>query len=210
VAVLTRRLFEFFARSAFRWYCPLRVTGRDHLPPLPFIVCSNHASHMDSVALMAATGLPFDRFAMLAASDYFFRNAIVYRLFSAMVQLIPINRSGRGGALAQTIALCRRFLDGGKRGLIIFPEGTRSTSGAIAPFKRGISVLSTELELPIVPVYVAGTDARMPKGRLFPLPGAIQVHIGSPIQPDEEADHDAVAGVVEASIRALKNESSLR
>jgi 1-acyl-sn-glycerol-3-phosphate acyltransferase len=123
-----------------------------------------------------------------------------------MVQLIPINRSGRGGSLAQTIALGRRFLDGANRALIIFPEGTRSTSGEIAPFKRGISVISTELELPIVPAYIEGSAERMPKGRMFPAPGSVHVHIGAPILPAGDPDHDAVARAVESSIRALKGE----
>lgn len=202
--MLTHRLFESFARLVFRWYCPLTVTGRQHVPPPPFVVCSNHASHMDSVALMAATGLRFDRFGHLAASDYFFRNAFVYRWFAAMVQLIPIRRSGGGASLAQTIALCRRFLGGRGRALIIFPEGTRSVTGEMAPFKRGISVIATELELPIVPAYIDGTAARMPKGRFFPRPGPVCVHIGEAIVPCGEPDHDAVARTIESRIRALK------
>lgn len=204
-AAFSHRLFQWFARSVFRFYCPLRVTGRENLPVMPFIFCSNHASHMDSIALMTATGYPFHRFGMLAASDYFFRNAVMYRWFSGMVQLIPINRAPGGASLNRTISLCRGFLDGRERSLILFPEGTRSVSGEMGPFRRGISLISSELGLPVVPAFIHGSGAAMPKGRFFPAPGRVSVRIGKPILPDAERNRDAIARAIESSIRALKD-----
>jgi 1-acyl-sn-glycerol-3-phosphate acyltransferase len=201
----SHRLFESFARGLFRFYCPLHVTGRHHVPSTSFIFCSNHASHMDSIALMTATGLPFNRFGMLAASDYFFSSALVHRWFSGMVQLIPISRSPGPTSLQRTLALCRRFLDGQDRSLILFPEGTRSVTGEMGSIKRGVSLISTELGLPIVPAYIEGSGALMPKGRVFPAPGRVGVHIGAPIVPGTGRDHDAVTRRIEDSIRALKN-----
>jgi 1-acyl-sn-glycerol-3-phosphate acyltransferase len=160
---------------------------------------------MDSVALMTATGLPFHRFGMLAASDYFFRNPVIYRWFSGMVQLIPISRSPGGASLNRTIALCRGFLEGRERSLILFPEGTRSVSGEMGPFKRGISLISSELGLPVVPALIEGSGAAMPKGRIFPVPGRISVRIGKPILPDAVRNRDSIARTIESSIRALKD-----
>ena len=84
-------MFQAFSRLVFRLYCPLHVFGQEHLPDRPFILCSNHASHMDVVALMLASGRPFTDFAMVAAQDYFFGN----RLQSAanlLFNLIPLER----------------------------------------------------------------------------------------------------------------------
>lgn len=205
---LTRRGFEWFTRAAFRWYCRLHVTGRDRLPPLPYIVCSNHSSHMDAIVLMAATGRPFAQFGLLAATDYFFSNALVHRAFSSLVKLIPIDRERGSAGLPRTIGLCREFLAPGERGLVIFPEGTRSRTGQIGRFKRGVALIASELALPIVPAYIEGSSTLMPKGRLFPRPGRVTVHLGEPIAPAQAPDHDALVQLVEARVLALQASSA--
>jgi 1-acyl-sn-glycerol-3-phosphate acyltransferase len=184
---LTRPVFEAFARLVFRFYCPLTVEGRENLPPMPFLFCSNHSSHMDSIVLMTASRRGFSRFGLLAASDYFFRSPAVYRGFSCLVNLIPISRNPTPSSLNGTIEECRRFLNGGTRSLILFPEGTRSMDGEIAPFKRGAGMLAVHLGLPLVPAYIEGTRHAMPKGRFLPVPGPVTIRIGSPIHPDAVA-----------------------
>jgi 1-acyl-sn-glycerol-3-phosphate acyltransferase len=207
VTGLTRRGFEWLARAAFRWYCHLEVTGRETLPPMPFILCSNHASHMDAIALMAATGQPFTRFGLLAASDYFFSNPIVHHGFSSLVQLIPIERRGGGSGLARTIALCREFLRPGARGLVMFPEGTRSISGEIGPFKRGVAMIASELGVPIVPAYIEGSASLMPKGRPFPFPGRVTVRLGTPVVTGPGGNSDELLARIEARVHALKQQA---
>jgi 1-acyl-sn-glycerol-3-phosphate acyltransferase len=184
---LTRPLFEAFARFVFRFYCPLSVIGRENLPPLPFLLCSNHASHMDSIVLMAASRYGFRRFGLLAAKDYFFRNALLYGCFSCMVNLIPISRRPTPQSMQDTLDECRKFLSGDARGLILFPEGTRSATGSIGDFKPGAGMLALKLGLPLVPAYVEGTREAMPKGRLFPIPRSVTIRIGQPILPDAMA-----------------------
>lgn len=179
----TQKIFEGFARLVFRFYCPLEVSGSANLPDGPFILCSNHSSHMDSIALMVSTSQAFERFGMLAASDYFFRSPAVYRWFSSMVNLIPIGRNSGAESFQHTLALCGRFIEPEGRNLIVFPEGTRSRDGAIGPFKPGIGILSDRLGIPVVPAYIHGTREAMPKGRLFPAHGRVVVRIGAPIYP---------------------------
>ena len=64
-------LFELFGTMLFNLWCPLSVHSRERLPSPPFMVCSNHGSHMDSAALMYASDLGFSQFGMVAAKDYF-------------------------------------------------------------------------------------------------------------------------------------------
>jgi long-chain acyl-CoA synthetase len=161
----------------------------ENLPPMPFLFCSNHSSHMDSIVLMAASGRGFGLFGLLAASDYFFRSPLQSQFFSCLVKLIPISRTPTRESLEQTMAECRRFLAEGERSLILFPEGTRSRNGAMREFKRGAGMLSVRLGLPIVPAYIEGSGAAMPKGRFFPAPSPVTVRIGSPIFPRENASH---------------------
>ena len=212
----TRKVFEGFARLVFKYYCPLEVVGRNNLPEGSFILCSNHASHMDSIALMAASSRRFDQFGLLAASDYFFRNPLVYRCFSSIVNLIPISRTPGAESLHNTIALCHRFVETGTRHLIVFPEGTRSRTGSIGPFKPGVGRLSAELGLPIVPAYIHGTGDAMPKGRFFPTHKRVAVRIGAPIYPHSNGNasgdrrHDWMVAQVRLRIDEMRVGVALR
>lgn len=201
---ITRPLFEAFARVVFRVYCPLTVIGREHLPPLPFLFCSNHSSHMDSVVLMTASRYRFSRFGLLAAEDYFFRSPLASHSFSCLVNLIPISRSPSAESMQRTIGECRTFLNGGPQGLIVFPEGTRSVTGGMANFKRGAGMLSCKLGIPMVPVYIEGTREAMPKGRFFPFPCRITVRIGAAVHPDPSADGKAYGNIVLEARRRIE------
>jgi 1-acyl-sn-glycerol-3-phosphate acyltransferase len=173
--------FEAICRSLFTSWCRLSVTGCEHLPAEPFIICSNHQSHLDSLALMAAAGRRFGDFGLLAAQDYFFERPAARRLFSPFLNLIPVARTPDARGLQRTLALCREFVVERRGNLIIYPEGGRSRTGDLQPFKAGFALLSAELGMPIVPAYVKGTSAVMPPGAAWPKPGRIEVRFGPPL-----------------------------
>ncbi|HEY7792218.1 MAG TPA: lysophospholipid acyltransferase family protein [Vicinamibacterales bacterium] len=182
--------FEWFARALFRLYLPLRVSGA--LPGEPSLVCSNHTSHLDSIALMIASGRPFASFRLLAASDYFAPESRAGRLTRSVLNIIGIDRSSAGSAgLRQTIAECADTVREHGVHLIAFPEGTRSMRGGLLPFKRGAGLLAVALNLPVVPAYIEGTRAAMPKGAWLPRPGRLAVRFGAPIRP---ADWEGLPG----------------
>ena len=83
--------FRIFGTLLFNFWCPLRTHGRDKLPEPPFILCSNHSSHMDSAALMYAR-LGFNQFGMVAAQDYFFENKKRKNSLPLLMNLIPADR----------------------------------------------------------------------------------------------------------------------
>ena len=66
--------------------------------------------------------------------------------------------------------------------MLIYPEGTRSTTGALLPFKLGVGLLAAELHVPVVPVAVFGGPAVLPKGSFLPRPGPLRVRFGAPMQ----------------------------
>ena len=173
--------FEALCRGLFRTWCPLSVSGREHIPAGPFIICSNHQSHLDSVALMTATGRRFGSFGLLAAQDYFFERPFTRGLASPFLNLIPVARTSSAAALQRTLALCRRFVDERQGSLIIYPEGGRSRDGSLRPFKRGAAVLAAEFRIPIVPAFVDGSGVVMPPGVPWPRRGRIHVRFGPPM-----------------------------
>jgi 1-acyl-sn-glycerol-3-phosphate acyltransferase len=65
--------------------------------------------------------------------------------------------------------------------LIVFPEGTRSRDGRVAPFKGGSFYLALEAELPVVPISIVGSRHVMLKGRLATYPGRVKLIVHEPI-----------------------------
>lgn len=171
-------LFEEFCRKFFKWYCPLAVEGRHLLPHGPFLLCSNHASHADSAALMTATGRSFRSFALIGASDYFFRSRRLRLFVSPLMNVIPIDREPGPKALSACLATCRRFIQQTGGSLILYPEGTRSPNGEMRTLKPGAALFTIELGLPVVPAYVEGTHRILPKGCSVPRLGPVTVRFG--------------------------------
>lgn len=212
--------FEVFCKTVFKIYCPLSIAGRENLPEPPFLICSNHASHLDSAMLMAATGYPFKKIGLVAAKEYFFDQSHRYYLHF-MMNLIPIARGMGARAIKDSIIACRSFLESGGYTIIIYPEGTRSMTGKIARFKEGAAILSHDLDIPLVPACVIGSNLTLPKGAYMIRPQKIGVRFGKPFKVtdwlsfDEKGDRKAVFNAyreatmeLERRVRALLAEGN--
>jgi alkyldihydroxyacetonephosphate synthase len=176
-------LFQSYCKLLFTFYTPVKITGLEHLPQGAFILCSNHCSHLDTTLLMYASGKSFREMAALAAVDYWHNSSPSKRLLQKLLNLIPIARCANYSkklSFKHTVALCQAFLTRGK-GLIIYPEGTRSKTGELQPFKKGALILATSLQLPIVPVYISGSFKAWPKGKKLIRPNKIQVKFAKAI-----------------------------
>jgi 1-acyl-sn-glycerol-3-phosphate acyltransferase len=161
---------------------------------------ANHASHFDSLTVL--TALPEGRrrkTAVAAAADYFFEDGWMAFVASLLLGAFPFHRTG---PVAASLAHCGDLADTG-HSLLVFPEGTRSTTGQIAPFKPGIGLLARELGLPVVPIYIDGLFKILPKGRTFPRPGPVRVVVGFPRQIDPARSNAEAAAEIERSVRAL-------
>ena len=160
---------------------PFRVEGLEHLQGLaaPALFIANHSSHIDTVSIIRALPAPLrKRLAVAAAADYFFRVPSVGRLTSLLMNTFPFSREG---AVRTSLEHCGRLADQGWS-VLIYPEGTRSTTGALLPFKLGVGLLAAELHVPVVPVAVFGGPAVLPKGSFLPRPGPLRVRFGAPMQ----------------------------
>lgn len=183
----SRKIFEFYCKMVFTLWCPLKVEGRENLPQdRSYLMCSNHTSHMDSAILMCTTGRDFNDCGMLAAKDYWFDNKTRRTMANMFMNLLPIDRKPsdeRDLSTTSTLDLCRQFVHQGKKSIIVYPEGTRSKTGEIQSFKKGVSIFSAQLGIPIVPVHIKGTYKAWAKGSYFMKPTNVRVVIGKPIYP---------------------------
>jgi long-chain acyl-CoA synthetase len=97
---------------------------------------------------------------------------------------------------------CADLLDGGWS-LLLYPEGTRTRTGQIGPFREGVGLLAVELGVPVVPIRVDGLYNVLPKGRILPHRGPATVWIGRPLQMEPGTTYDKAAAQIEEAVRAL-------
>jgi len=171
-------LFRFGAGVMYRSLFHLRTTGVENLPKSgPFIIAANHCSHLDSAAILTTLRRRAKDTHVLGAKDYFFDSYVKGWLVSTFLNVLPFDRYGD---FVRSLGLSQRAVEMG-RSLLIFPEGTRSRTGEIQPFKPGLGLLALELGVPIVPAYIDGTYQALPKGQFLPQLAPVRVHLGEPI-----------------------------
>jgi 1-acyl-sn-glycerol-3-phosphate acyltransferase len=169
VAGLARENFmRFVLNPIMGFYAARRATGRDRLAALkgPVILVANHASHMDTPVILSALPRRLrKRTVVAAAADYFYKNRFTAWLVSLIFNTTPIDR--KGGGMSKDGSHLDKLLDQGWN-LLLYPEGTRSRSGAPGRIRRGAAVLAAAHDLKIVPIRVTGTREAMPPGRIWP------------------------------------------
>jgi 1-acyl-sn-glycerol-3-phosphate acyltransferase len=197
-----RRIVRAYLATAHR----LRVTGRENLPASgPFVMIGNHASHLDALTLTSVLrGAPARRVYALAAADTFFTD-VRSSLFAAYaINALPVARKG-GGREGMRLMRERLIQDGFV--YVIFPEGTRTRTGALAPFKIGIGMLVAATDIPVVPCWIEGAFDAWPAESKLPRPSPLSVTIGAPLRFGEVADDaegwSSVAAACEAAVRGL-------
>lgn len=154
---------------------PLEIRGAERLEgSLPCVYVANHESWLDILALMAA--LP-GSFRFVAKQEIRFFPFIGWALRAG--GQIVIDRKRITHAIRAYDAAAARVRSG--LSAVVFAEGTRTRDGRLLPFKKGPFVLAIAAQVPVVPVYVEGGFAMLPKYRVSPRPGVMRVHFGQPI-----------------------------
>jgi 1-acyl-sn-glycerol-3-phosphate acyltransferase len=158
-----------FFGPVMAWYVNRRIEGRevfDGLKP-PVVFVANHSSHMDTPTILRALPRPWrQRTAVAAAADYFYRKRWVAAIVSLLFSTVPISR--RGGGMEKGAADHLHHLMSQRWNLLLYPEGTRSRDGSRGKLHSGAAVLAAAHDVPILPIYVAGTRDAMPPGRSWP------------------------------------------
>jgi len=209
--------------SQATWIVPLtrlfahaRVEGREHLAALegPVIFASNHQSHMDvPVILSALPGRWRRRLAPAMLKEFFeahfhpdehpwravFTNSLNYYLACFYFNTFPIPQREAGAR--HTLQYMGEVAASGMS-ILLFPEGVRSPTGQLKPFRGGIGMIASRLELPVVPVKLEHVDRLMPVGSTFIRPGRVRVAFGAPLLLRGD-DYAALAAQVEEAVRTL-------
>jgi long-chain acyl-CoA synthetase len=173
---------DYAQRLTYERLFKTKVTGRAYVPKSTrFIVAANHASHLDMGLVKHALGDWGERLVALAAKDYFFDDPIRRAYFENFTNLVPMDRHG---SLRESLRLASDQIHQGNI-LLIFPEGTRSTTGVMVDFKPSLGYLALTNKVDVLPMYLAGTHDALPKGSVFPKRREIAAHIGPLVRYEE-------------------------
>jgi len=161
----------------------LVVEGLENIPENQAVVfVSNHQSTIDIPVLFSV--LPLNvRF----VAKHVLGHVPFLGWYLRLARFILINRSDRKKAVQQLERAAEQIRAG--TSIIVFPEGTRSKTGEILPFKKGAFNLALRAGVPICPIAIEGSGRLMPKNSWNIRPGPIHIHIGKPV--DISACQDA-------------------
>jgi 1-acyl-sn-glycerol-3-phosphate acyltransferase len=176
-----------------------RVTGRGRVPPGRAVVfCSNHQSNVDPPVLFRA----------LHRRLHILYKAELSKLpvLGRVIQVggfIPVPRDQREAAMEAIDKAAASIRSGNS--FLIFPEGTRSKTEQLLPFKKGGFIMAIKAGAPIVPVAISGGRDAMRKGSAIVRPVQVEVRIGDPVETVGYTldERDALIDVVRERIEAL-------
>ena len=153
-----------------------RVAGTGHLPrDRAAVYCCNHQSNVDPPILYTAL---HPRMHILYKQEID-RIPVLARAFR-MGGFIPIDRSRKESAM-QSIEAGAKSLQAG-HSFLMFPEGTRSKTDEMLPFKKGGFIMAIKAGAPIVPVAIQGGRAAMRRGSWIIRPVTVSLRAGKPIE----------------------------
>jgi len=179
-----------------------RLAGAEHLPhDRAAVYCANHQSNVDPPLLFTAL---HPRMHVLYKAELE-RMPILARAFR-MGGFIPVNRNNKEDAMRSIDAGVASIREG--HSFLIFPEGTRSQTEELLPFKKGGFIMAIKAQAPIVPVAIRGGREAMRRGSRIVRPVTVNIRVGEPIETAGMTleDRDRLIEAVRLAITSLQRE----
>lgn len=194
-----------------------RIRGRENLRGLrgPVLVIANHVTYLDIAWVLPAlparlrnrlaTAMRAERLAEMRrpprSMNLFnrFRERLDYYLALSLFNVFPLPQ--RSGFL-KSFSFAGDLADRGWN-ILIFPEGHTTEDGQIAPFRAGVGLLAKQLNIPVVPMRLAGLYDLRQANRILTRPGHVEVTIGKPVSFAADADPNEITKELERHVREL-------
>ena len=180
-----------------------RIVGRENVPDRAVVYCSNHESNVDPAVLFQG----LDPMLHVLYKAELHRVPLMGMAFD-IGGFVAVDRADRRKSFASVDAAVASL--GRGNSFLIFPEGTRSRTGELLPFKKGGFIMALQAKAPVMPVAVSGGRASMRKGSAIVRPVRVTVRIGEPVATADLTvdDRDLLIERVRASIQGLLDQGS--
>ncbi len=206
-----------------RLFARMQVDGLEHVRHLDgaVVFASNHQSHLDVPIILAALpGHVRARVAPAMLKEFFtahfhpeghtwrqrITSSLNYYLACLYFNGFPIPQ--REAGTRHTLRYMGDLLNGGWS-ILIFPEGVRAETGALRPFRGGVGMIASRLNVPVVPVRLDGVDRLLGTTQMMVRPGRVRVAFGAPLHLHGD-DYSALALQVEDQVRSLAPNNTIR
>jgi long-chain acyl-CoA synthetase len=167
--------------------CRVRVIGVERLPEAtkPVLFIANHVTDPDAGLILSALPFRWRRRLAIAMSGEYLRDwryggakaKVAYALGASLFNVFSLPRQS---GFRQSFTYAGEAVDKGWS-VLIFPEGHETKDGQIQPFKAGIGLLASELNIPIVPIKLDGLFELKKRHQYFVRPGTVSITFGDPI-----------------------------
>lgn len=162
----------------------------------PAVYVSNHQAMLDIPALALAIDAPF----VFVARGSLRRVPLVGSVLDRS-PCVFIDRNAPGGAQQALTESTERLRDG--ISVLFFPEGTRSFTGDLLPFRRGAFQVAMDADVPVVPVALGDTHHLLDERSRTARPGRLNVRIGPPMRAEPGETSEAFAARAQAEVQRL-------
>ena len=156
----------------------VKATGQKNILDEPAIYAANHASQLDIPIICTRVNRP-----MFFIGKIELKKIPVLSQYMKIVGMIFVDRKNRERAMA-SMRTAIQDIQGGKS-IAAFPEGTRTKTGELLPFKKGVFTISKEGRIPIVPIAVIGSAKALASGSFFMRPATVELRILPALNSEE-------------------------
>lgn len=179
------------------------VEGRGHLDGLkgPAVFVCNHLSHVDGPAIYASLPWRWRQRMTAATAEIVLRERGRVQTLAAafLFNSFPFSQTDR---VRSSLEWCIELLTKGWS-VLFFPEGTRSLTGFLGPFKPGAAMIAVDMAVPVVPIHVNGTFEILARRGIIPRPGHVHVRFGEPLRFSQGTSYREANRVIEEAVKAL-------
>jgi len=199
-------VYHLFLLPLTRIMCSVRVNNRDLLNTLkgPALLISNHVTDVDAALILSALPFRWRWRVAIAMSGELLREwrstkKLHYALGAALFNVFSLPRQS---GFRKSFAYAGEAIDRGWN-VLIFPEGHETKDGLMQPFKSGIGLLASELNVPVVPIRLDGLWELKQRRQFFVRPGTVSVTFGEPIHFRAGQTPDEITRDLESRVKNL-------
>lgn len=198
--------------TGYASFMGVAVSGRENIDvKQSYVIVANHQSAFDIIVIYGWLGIDFRWVMKQEMRKIPFLGYACYRIGHVF-----IDRKNKMAAIRSLEEAKSRIING--TSVFFFPEGTRTQSSALSPFKKGAFKMALDLGLPILPVTLNGTDKVMPTKTVDLMPGHVDVVIHAPISTEgmkeEDIEHlmqqsfDVIDSALPEDVRSVQSGSN--